>query len=245
MPVGAAIGVSGALGAGASLYAANTQANSATSALNLQQGIYDKNYNMLSPYAKTGSNAFSSLAQFYGLGPNGKPDAQVQGAWDKFTSLPAYQFPLQQGQLALTRSLNAQGLNMSGAQLKEITGYGEGLAGQYLGQYMSGLQGMANTGVTAGSALAGVGASMGNSMASTTLAQGAYGASGVMGAANSLAGGLNNLAMYSMLAKNPGGAGVSGASSPTYSLSGPMNVTPYAPNLSNYAPTMGGTGGMY
>lgn len=44
---------------------------------------------------------------------------------------PGYQFQLQQGQKAIANQSAATGLNQSGAALKELTQYGQGLAGTY------------------------------------------------------------------------------------------------------------------
>lgn len=44
---------------------------------------------------------------------------------------PGYQFQLQQGQKAISNQSAATGLNQSGAALKELTQYGQGLAGTY------------------------------------------------------------------------------------------------------------------
>lgn len=197
MPIGAtisAVGAIGAAGIGAagSIYGSNKQA----AALKAAQAQAQAN---MAPFMDFGKSAMSSLADLYGFGKGGA--GGISDAFTQFTKLPAYQFPLQQGLLALTRKLNAEGRNMSGAELRETTQFGEGLASQYMMQnYVNPLTQFAQLGSNAAGGL---------TTQNSNLA-GQYGtaqASGIMGATNALAGGMNNassnLALYSMLGKSP------------------------------------------
>lgn len=214
MPIAAGITAAGALGSAAIGYfgaqsASDKQAQAAANALDFQKQVYAQNQQSLSPWINTGSKAAYSLADLYGLGPNGSQG--VNDAFDAFTKLPAYQFPLQQGMLALTRNLNAQGKNMSGAQAREAQQFGQGLASQYLmSNYVSPLQQMSGLGVNAASSLAGANnqsaSQIGNSYGNIGAAQ----ASGIVGGTNALTsglqGGANSLALYSALGQGGGGS---------------------------------------
>lgn len=268
MPVAAAITVAGSVASAGIGYmgatsAADKQAQAASNALGFQQSVFNYNKDLygkvygdnqslfdankglnqqnqdnLRPWIDTGTSALYSLRDLYGLGPSG-----TQGTTDgfnKFTDLPAYQFPMQQGMLALTRNLNAQGKNMSGAQMREAQQFGQGLASSYfMSNYVNPLQSLAGGGLNAagtaaqsnnslmsanvGAAQANAGLTgsffnssnqggqqIGNSFGNIGQAQ----ASGIVGGTNAITGGLqggaNSLAMYSMLSQGGGGL------SPTY-----------------------------
>lgn len=218
MPVAAGISAAAGLGSAAIGYfgaqsAADKQAQAAANALDFQKQVYAQNQNNVAPWINTGGKAAYSLADLYGLGPNGTQG--INDAFDKFTQLPAYQFPLQQGMLALTRNLNAQGKNMSGAQLREAQQFGQGLASTYMmSNYVSPLQQMSQLGQGAASSLASSNnqsaQQIGNSFGNIGAAQ----ASGIVGGTNALTGGItgagNSLALLSYMGKNGGGtAGVS------------------------------------
>ena len=224
MPVAAGIAAVGTVAsAGISAYSASKasdqQAQAAANALAFQQQVYQQNQTNLSPYIQTGTSANYSLASLYGLptpgNPNGGGAASTNAAYQAFTQLPAYQFPFQQGSLALSDQLNAQGKQQSGAQARETQQFGQGLASQYLmSNYVNPLMQLSRQGQGAASSLAGSNVQSGQQVGNSYGNIGAAQASGTMGVGNSLAGGLNNLATYSALANGGSGSG-------TYSLSGP------------------------
>lgn len=245
MPVGATIGAVGTLGAaGVGAWSAKTasdaQAAAAQQALAFQKQVYATNQTNLNPYITNGSNAMYTLAGLYGLptpnNPNGGA-AGVNAGFDAFTKLPAYQFPLQQGNLALERQLNAQGRQQSGAQVRATEQFGQGLASQYMmSNYVNPLMTISGQGLTAAGNLAGnniqSGAQIGQSLGNIGTAQ----ASGALGVGSALGGGLvggaNNLAIYSALANNgglPGGSSTYGLSfnSPGSPISGALGPTSY------------------
>lgn len=225
MPIGATIGagalgaggsiVSGILGSNAAKSAANTQAASYASALQLAKGE-------IQPYVDTGNAAGTSLAALYGLGPQGSAGTQSQ--FNAFTNLPSYQFPFQQGVRATNFGLGAGGLLQSGAQSKAQQQFGQGLASTYLqSNYVSPLMQLYQTGAGAASSLGGLGAGL-------LTGQGAAQAGGIVGSTNALTSGIagasnsasstaGNLALYSLLAKNPQFGGSQSTSS--YQTSGP------------------------
>lgn len=220
MPVGAAIGAIGSIGAaGIGAYGANKAAGKQAAALQAAQAQAQAN---MAPFMDFGKRAMSSLSDLYGLGANGA--AGISDAFKAFTQLPAYQFPLQQGLQALTRKLNAEGRNMSGAELRETTQFGEGLASQYMMQnYVNPLTQFAQLG---GNAASGLTTQNSNLAGQVGTAQ----ASGIMGMTNAIGGGINNassnLALYSMLGRNPssyaGGGSMVQAPSPNGGGLSPM-----------------------
>lgn len=120
----------------------------------------------LSPYAQTGKEANSSLAQRLSAG----------FAPDDLASDPGYQFRLEQGQKSINRSLGAQGSLFSGKALKAASEYGQGTAAsEYDQAYKRWLEqnnqlaGQAGTGLQAAGGLTGVYDNQGNINANATL----------------------------------------------------------------------------
>lgn len=72
----------------------------------------------LSPYARLGTSGVAGLESLMA-----NPQAALENS-------PGYQFRLAQGQRALERSAAARGGSLSGAQLKSLQGYGQGMASQ-------------------------------------------------------------------------------------------------------------------
>lgn len=223
MPIGATIGAVGSLasagiGAYSSSRASDAQANAAAQSLAFQQQVYQQNQTNLRPYMQTGQGAMYSLANLYGIPTPGNPGGaqSTNAAFDAFTKLPAYQFPFQQGNLALERQLNAQGRQQSGAQVRATQQFGQGLASQYMmGNYVNPLMQMAQTGGNAAAGLGNMNNTSAGQIGQSYGNMGAAQASGYMGMGNAMAGGVNNLAVYSALGRGGGGSG-------TYELSGPQ-----------------------
>lgn len=183
-PIGvASLGV-GALGAGASIYASNTQAKAAGNALKFAQ-------DQIGPYAAEGQAAMPSINGLLGIGPNG-PDPNV--AQKILAASPDYQFAQQQGQLAVDRKLASTGLLNSGAAIKDSAEFNQGLATQTLGNYFNRLMSVYQSGQGAATSLTGAGTQ-------ALTQQGQAQASGPVGVANAL-GGLPQNLLYSQLAGN-------------------------------------------
>lgn len=96
------------------------------------------------------SNALGNL-----LGLNG--DAEQGNGFQNYLNSAGYKFNLQQGQNAITSSNAASGLLNSGSALKGLAKYGQGLASNYLQQYMAQLSGLSGQGLQAGSLIGGAG----------------------------------------------------------------------------------------
>lgn len=123
MPVGAAIGIGGLAGAGASIYAANKQSDAANRAVDLQQQQQQQTQKNLAPYLTTGSTATNLLTQQL-------PALTAPIRMDQATleATPGYQFTLGQGLKSVQNSAAARGLGTSGAALKGAASFATGLA---------------------------------------------------------------------------------------------------------------------
>jgi hypothetical protein len=185
----AAIGAAGAIGGGimssnASKSAASQQAAQIQKGLDFQSRVYDTTTKNLQPWVGGGQSALSSLLGFYGL-----PGGDTQGAmasFNNFTNLPSYQFPLQQGQLAIQRSLASSGLIGSGAALRAGNDYAQGYASQNLGSYLSGLSGLSGAGQNAAAMVGSQGNTAASGMLTGFTGIGQAQSAGTMGSANAL-----------------------------------------------------------
>ena len=142
------------------------------------------------------SGALSQLMALSGLGTNGQPSSTaIPSALTQFMNSPTYQFAAQQGQQALDRSAAANGMLLSGGQLKASQQYGQGLASQTLGSYtqnlqnlysglVSGLGGLANQGQNSAATTGQIGQSLTNAGTAT--------ASGILGSATATNNGISN-----------------------------------------------------
>jgi len=101
--------------------------------------------NYYDPYSATGANANAMYANALGLnGPQGN-----QAATQAFQVNPGYQFALGQGIQALDRSAAGSGMFGSGNAAMALNDYGQGMANQQYGNWLSGLSGLNNQGLAA------------------------------------------------------------------------------------------------
>lgn len=145
--------------ANAAQNAANTQAQSANYAADLQKQAFDKLQQALSPYTSIGTGILPALltqlgysGTFDGSGnlTGVSPSATGLGALGKFNfnptrqqleQTPGYQFTLQQGMKGVDNAMSAKGLGLSGAQAKGLADYTTGLASNtFQQQYQNALQ---------------------------------------------------------------------------------------------------------
>lgn len=261
MCVAAAVAGAGLAGAAlssdASRHAANTQADAANRASDLQMQQFQQMQGNLQPYMQLGSSTIPQLQQLLG-GDRLNTPFSFNPTMEQLEQTPGYQFTQQQGNKALDNAMAAKGLSLSGAQLKGLDAYNTGLAsqtfqqqyqnalqnfntnyGQAADQYnrMSGLVGLGqNAAAGVGNAGLQTASSIGNNITSGANAQ----AAGRMGSANALSGGLSSLGgagmLYSML--NPTGQNPYNADAARSIYSAGME----APWADSYAPatTMSG-----
>ena len=175
-----AIGGSALLGARASSKAANTQAAAADRATELQERMFNKQVELQEPWRQAGVNAL----------------AKLQSGDIGMYQDPSYKFRLNEGLKALDRQAAARGGLISGGALKAAQRYGQDVASQEYGNIWNRLAGVAGVGQTATNQLAGqagqYGANVGGLMTDAARAR----ASGYVGGASTMAGGLNQYLNY-------------------------------------------------
>lgn len=215
MPFGAAAAVVGAgaslaggiMGANAAKSAASAESNAIQKGLDFQEGVYNTTQTNMQPWIGGGQQALGSLLGFYGL-PGGNPGG-ANAAFQQFTGLPSYQFPLQQGNLAVNRMLASTGLTNSGGAIKDAAAYNQGYASQGLQGYLSGLSGLSGGGLSAAGTLGSQGNQAAQSVLQGSTNQGIAQGAGIIGANNALNKGIQN----AVPALFGGGAGGSSGSS--------------------------------
>jgi len=208
--IATAIVGAGVLGAGASIYAANTAAGAQTSAVNAaisaQQQQFQQTKAIEQPFIDVGtqtapqaqafsdtSNPNSTLSQLMALttpgtttDANGNPTSTETAA---LAQTPGYQFSLAQGNIAVQNALAARGLaGPGGALAKGSANFAEGLAGTTYQTAVNALQNTYSSGSSALQNLLSTGGNAANALsgASTTTGQGI--SNNLIGAGNAQAG---------------------------------------------------------
>lgn len=198
----ALIGGSALLGAGASFLSGREQAEAAERAGDLQREIYYRNREDLAPYREVGRAALSDLRDIY-----------LTGEKD-YTTSPGYDFRLSQGVEARERAASARGRRLSGAQEKALTRFGQDYATADYDQNFNRLSALAGTGQTATNTGVSAGQNYASGMGRATENAGAARASGYVGGANAISGGINNAlslaALRGLFSGNGRGASTAG-----------------------------------
>lgn len=208
---------SGMIGADAAQQASDQQVAQDQKALATQVAGTNAALGVQAPFVDVGTGAAHDLANLYGIsyaaqpsgttGPSGivtpansnagnsSPGGQAvqQAADTKFLNSPNYNFAFTQGLSALDRSAAAGGTLRSGGQVEAAQSFGQGLASQQFGNYVSQLQGLANLGSGAANSTSNAAISGSNSAANTQEGIGTAQASGTVGSANALGAGLNGV----------------------------------------------------
>src|SRR6185312_8161048 len=192
--IGAATLGSAAIGASAASKASKAQVAMEQQGLDAQNAARAK----LDPFINVGTGANYTLGQMYGIGKDGQPTG-AGNDFSQFTNSPDYAFAQQQGELGLTRAENARGLNLSGGALKDISQFNQGLATQQFGNYFNRLMSLSQLGGSAAASAANSGAQMSNQIGNTMGNIGQSQASGIIGGANAITGGINSGIQNSLL----------------------------------------------
>lgn len=187
MPFAAAAAV---VGAGATMYAANKSSKSVSQANQQAQAQYEQSRQDLLPYMTAGQNALSPTQDLLGL--NGQDAADA--AMANFQSSPGYQYQLDQGLRAVDAGAAAKGMLRSGATLKAEQTLGNNLAAQDFSTYYNRLNSLANMGLSAGSAAAGVSNNAAQTATSAATADANIASNTASGISNSVNNALNNYA---------------------------------------------------
>jgi len=115
------------IGGGISAYgqgqAADAQIEASQAAAQAQLNMYYQNRTDLAPWREAGESALGTI-QNYLANPS------------QITSMPGYQFGLDQGTQAMERGAAARGRQLSGAQLNALNRYGQDYAGSQFQNYL-------------------------------------------------------------------------------------------------------------
>ncbi len=211
--------------------AANTQAQSQQQAAGTQQAMFNTINQQEQPFIQSGYGATTGLNQLLGLQPGTSNTGGLDNGFltqqftpQSFLNSPQYQFQMQQGGQAI-RNADTPGVGaLSGAALKDLMNYNQGLASTYYGNYFNvqqqaqnnifaRLSGLAGLGQNAATNTGTAGTQLGTGIAQAQAGAGASLAGGIVGSANAISGAANNLGSYAMLSSlmNPGsGAAAAG-----------------------------------
>lgn len=204
MPIGAAIGGSAIIGAGANLMAANKQAEATDKASAQQMQMYQTTRADLSPYRDAGTAGLNAL-----MGKLPELTTPLKFDQAELAKTPGYQFARNQGLKATQNGAAARGLGNSGAALKGAANFATGLADQTFGDQFARemaqrdatfnrLMGVTTVGQNAAAQTGAYGTQTAQSVGQNTIAGGTAQAAGIAGAGNALTNAANSYAGYKM-----------------------------------------------
>lgn len=223
-----------AISSSASKDAAQTQADSANYAADLQNQQWQKTQENLQPYMDLGSNNINALQNalnnpIFNQQFTAPTEAQAQQS-------PGYQFTLNQGLKSVQNSAAARGLGSSGAALKGAAAYSTGLADSTYNDVfnralstfntnygnassnVNRLAGIVGSGQNAASGLGALGAQTAANIGNTITSGANASAAGTIGSANAISSGLsglgNNALIYGLTQNNAAGVPNSAAMAP-------------------------------
>lgn len=196
--VGTAVVGSTLVGAYSANKAASTQAGAMDRAAQLQYQQYQDTVARQKPFYDVGVNALPELVQASKYTPFGM---------DQFKADPGYAFRLSEGQKALERSAAARGGLLSGGTGKALARFGQDYGSQeYTNAFnryqaerqarLQPLQALTGMGQTTGQQVSNAGQTMATNVGEAIGSGAAARASGYVGGANALTGGLNTYLNY-------------------------------------------------
>ncbi len=193
MPPAVAIAGAAVVGAGASIISGNKASNALKQSADQQvaesRRQYDQDRADLAPWRAAGQSALAKMSAAYGL--NGQAPATPEQLG--FTTSPGYQFRRDQGVQAAERSAAARGLLGSGAAMKAVQRYGEGLAASEYGDWWNRLAGIAGVGQAATNTTVAAGQNATNGITSAIGVAGNARASSYANTGSAINSGLNNI----------------------------------------------------
>jgi hypothetical protein len=206
--VAAAVVGSSLLSSQASKKAASTSAQATTQAADTsaaaQREMFERQVELQEPWRQAGISALNKLAPL--------AEQYTPFGTQQFQADPGYAFRLSEGMKALDRSAAARGNLLSGATLRGAQRFGQDLASQeYMNAFnryqaeraarLGPLQSLAGVGQTSAQALGAqagmLGANLGQNYLTSGMQAGQARASGYLGQANALSGGLGSYLNYS------------------------------------------------
>jgi hypothetical protein len=196
---GTAILGAAALGAASSRSAAKTQAAAANQAADLQREQFERQVELQAPFREAGVTALNKLVPL--------ATEYTPFGMDQFQQDPGYAFRMSEGMKGLERSAAARGGLLSGSTLKGIQRFGQDLASQeYQNAFnryqternarLNPLQSLAGVGQTSTNQLGAAGQSMASGVGEAMGAGAQARASGYMGMANAIGGGVGQYMNY-------------------------------------------------
>lgn len=214
-----------AVGAVGSIAASSIQAGGQQAAAGTQQHMFDTITAQEQPFLQGGYGAETTLSDM--TKPGGYLTQKFNPTQQDLENYPGYQFQKQQGELAVNSANSAGGSALSGAAMKNLMGFNQGLAasnyGNYFNQFQTQqnnifnrLQGIASMGQNAAGNLGTAGANLG-----TGIAQAQAGAAGSI--AGGIAGASNNIGQGMMMSNLMGGGSGSNNNPQNWDTSSPGN----------------------
>lgn len=215
--VAAAVIGGAVIGGGISAVASNSAANKQVGAANSAQASQERMFNTVNeqqaPWRQAGTTALKTMTA--GTAPGGQFTHQFNADDLKTGLAPNYDFMLGQGLGAVNNSASVTGGLVGGNALKGINDYAQNYASNgYQNAFnnyntnqtniFNRLSSIAGLGQTANGQTATAGTTLAGNIGSAQMAGGAAAASGIVGGANAINGGLNN-AMGWYMSSNPSG----------------------------------------
>ena len=233
--VAAGSAVAGALiSSSASKKAAQTQADAANRASDLQYQQYQEDVARQKPFYDVGVNALPELVEASKYTPFGM---------DQYKQDPGYGFRLAEGQKALDRMAAARGKGFSGESLRAAERYGQEMGSQeYMNAFnryqteraarLNPLQSLTGMGQTTANTLGTMGSNMATNVGQNYQSAANARASGYVGAANSATSGLGTYLNYTgnqNLINSLRGGGVGGTQNAAPVYEAGQTYTPFVP----------------
>eukprot|EP00873_Tetraselmis_striata_P032026 jgi/Tetstr1/452290/TSEL_039326.t1 len=189
--------------------AARAQEQSADKALALQEKQFNQQREDAMPWLDAGRTALDAY-----MGELGLSDAAKAGTFESgFKETPGYNFAVEEGEKGVLNNLAALGMKNSGAALKSLGRFRQGLADQTYQTYVDRLSGVSTGGQTQAAQNSAASQNYANTASQTLQDKGAARASGYIGAANAWGNAAKNisnnlwsgLGMHNEMLKNGGG----------------------------------------
>lgn len=205
--------VSSIFGSNAAKKASDAQIKQEQAALDFQKGVYGDQKANQAPFVQAGQTSIGALMRGFSdgtFGPGSIPNFKAPTA-EEARATPGYQFALDQGTQSIERGAAAAGGSFSGGTLKSLAQFGTGLADSTYSdtfaramaaynstlatqqQGFNQLAGVAQIGEGAASGLNANGSSAAQTVGNTLGNIGNATASGIVGSANSIIGGINGV----------------------------------------------------
>lgn len=202
--------IGGVLGGKGAKKAAKAQAKADAAAIAEQQRQFDLTRADLAPWREAGGAAIKSGWDM------------LQPGYD-YTASPGYQWRFNEGQRAIQGSAASKGHLLSGGTLKDLMGYGQGLASQDYGDQFNRTMAVASGGQQAATSTGQFGANSANNISSLLQHQGQAKASGYAGVNQAIQGTLGNLgSIYAMGGFGGGGGGYGSGWQPMSFIGSPV-----------------------